>query len=193
MSRLDRFEFIAGSPSLCLVDTLGNRGGGGFERLKEPKDLQSWLRAAKLAAVEAITVTQRSLTAAQRLREAIYRCGLAVVMGQPMARADIDTINRCAARTPLRPQLINLALVQIGTDPVQAALSTLAADALNVLGSHLRHRIRICADCQMMFLDTSRPGRRRWCSSVSGCGNRAKVRALRARRREFAPGAPGNG
>jgi len=176
-----------------LVDTLGDRGGAGFERLQAPEDLMSWLRAANLAAVEATTATRRSLTAARSLREAIYRCGLAAVIGQPMARADIDAINQCAARPPLRPQLIDHVLVQSGADPLRAALSTLAADALNMLGSHLRHRIRICAGCQMMFLDTSRPGRRRWCSSVSGCGNRAKVRALRARRRESAAGASGNG
>ncbi|MGC4762555.1 CGNR zinc finger domain-containing protein [Micromonospora sp. DT46] len=48
-----------------------------------------------------------------------------------------------------------------------------------------RDRIRECAthDCYLVFVDTSRPGRRRWCA-MERCGNRHKVRSLRARRAE---------
>ncbi len=40
-----------------------------------------------------------------------------------------------------------------------------------------RERIRACAgpDCVLHFYDTSRAGRRMWCS-MAGCGNRAKAR-----------------
>ena len=43
-------------------------------------------------------------------------------------------------------------------------------------------RIRECSadDCDLVYLDTSRSGNRRWCS-MQRCGNRAKVRAHRAR------------
>jgi predicted RNA-binding Zn ribbon-like protein len=50
-------------------------------------------------------------------------------------------------------------------------------------------RVRRCAgnDCLLTFVDTSRPGRRRWCS-MERCGNRAKVRAFRNRQqKEEAP------
>ncbi len=44
-------------------------------------------------------------------------------------------------------------------------------------------RLKSCADpdCRWIFLDRSKPGSRRWCSST-GCGNRQKTRAYRARR-----------
>jgi predicted RNA-binding Zn ribbon-like protein len=42
-------------------------------------------------------------------------------------------------------------------------------------------------DCSLVYVDTSRPGRRRWCS-MEHCGNRHKVRTLRARRSEGASG-----
>lgn len=44
-------------------------------------------------------------------------------------------------------------------------------------------RLKTCADsdCRWIFLDRSKPGSRRWCSST-GCGNRQKTRAYRARR-----------
>jgi predicted RNA-binding Zn ribbon-like protein len=124
------------------------------------------------------------LQAARALREAIYRSCLAVIAGRPLAGGDVRTLNETAARPPLRPCLVGQELVQVADLPVEAALSTLAADALRLFGTGLRERIRVCPGCQMLFVDNSRPGRRRWCSSVSGCGNRAKVRNLRARRKK---------
>jgi predicted RNA-binding Zn ribbon-like protein len=58
------------------------------------------------------------------------------------------------------------------------ALAQVAADLLtesNALGS----RIRLCDGhpCGWLFLDTSKGGKRRWCSMIS-CGNRAKARRM---------------
>jgi predicted RNA-binding Zn ribbon-like protein len=43
-------------------------------------------------------------------------------------------------------------------------------------------RVRECAgeDCGALFLDTSRPGTRRWCS-MDTCGNRAKKSTFRGK------------
>ncbi|HEY3015336.1 MAG TPA: CGNR zinc finger domain-containing protein, partial [Nocardioides sp.] len=66
-----------------------------------------------------------------------------------------------------------------------AALATIARDAVDLFGSRAAARIRVCAshDCGLVFVDTSRPGARRWCS-MERCGNRAKLHALRQRRRD---------
>jgi predicted RNA-binding Zn ribbon-like protein len=63
------------------------------------------------------------------------------------------------------------------------ALSTLAREMIELLSGPFSGRIRECAsgDCPLVFVDTSRPGARRWCS-MERCGNRHKLRALRARR-----------
>jgi predicted RNA-binding Zn ribbon-like protein len=68
---------------------------------------------------------------------------------------------------------------------VAAALSTVARAAIELIGGPDRHLVRWCADaaCTHPFLDRSRGGRRRWCG-MSGCGDRAKARAYRARRRD---------
>ena len=65
---------------------------------------------------------------------------------------------------------------------VEAALSTLARELIDLLDGPLAGRIRTCdADnCHLVFVDTSRSGARRWCS-MERCGNRQKVRAFRAR------------
>jgi predicted RNA-binding Zn ribbon-like protein len=66
--------------------------------------------------------------------------------------------------------------------PIEAALSVIARDAVYLIGGDEVARVKECAapDCALIFFDHSEPQNRRWCS-MSGCGNRAKVRAHRAR------------
>jgi predicted RNA-binding Zn ribbon-like protein len=62
-------------------------------------------------------------------------------------------------------------------------VASLARDAVDLLGGPLAGRIGECSaeDCALLFLDTSRAGRRRWCS-IATCSARAKMAADRARR-----------
>jgi len=61
------------------------------------------------------------------------------------------------------------------------SLSALARDAIDLFTGPLRERVRTCAaeDCELLFVDASRPGQRRWCS-MNHCGSRAKMRRHRA-------------
>lgn len=63
-----------------------------------------------------------------------------------------------------------------------ALLSTVARDAVELFTGPYADRIRECGSdlCKLLFVDTSRPGRRRWCA-MEHCGNLHKVRAHRAR------------
>jgi predicted RNA-binding Zn ribbon-like protein len=69
-------------------------------------------------------------------------------------------------------------------DSPRRALGTIALDAARMLGTAERSRIRICASetCSARFFDRSPAGRRRWCS-MRTCGNEAKARRHRERRR----------
>lgn len=176
-----RFEFIAGSPALCFVDTLGDRAGVGRERLTSRQAFGDWLAKAGLTEAVTFKVTDRQLEAAKLLREAICRCALCVIGKRPFPQIDIELLNRTAARAPLRPQFRAGKICLVGARPLDAALSVLAADAIELIASPRRDRIRQCPGCAMIFEDTSRPGKRRWCSSARGCGNREKIKRLRAR------------
>ena len=82
------------------------------------------------------------------------------------------------------PQLRRAIYSSAAPIPGEQGLGAFARDARDVIGTGtLRDRVRECAgdNCQLIFLDTSRPGNRRWCS-MERCGNRSKVRAHRARR-----------
>jgi predicted RNA-binding Zn ribbon-like protein len=62
------------------------------------------------------------------------------------------------------------------------ALSTLARDAIDLFTGPLADRIRQCNGrrCSLLFVDASRPGKRRWCS-MQRCGNLHKQRTYRDR------------
>jgi predicted RNA-binding Zn ribbon-like protein len=64
------------------------------------------------------------------------------------------------------------------------ALGPIADAAARLVCTVAPARIRPCASehCRAWFVDTSKGGRRRWCS-MAGCGNRTKASAHRSRRR----------
>jgi predicted RNA-binding Zn ribbon-like protein len=180
VTNLQGFPFRSGRLCLDLSATFGGRYRGGLERLGSTEDLRSWLRASGLCPRPA-TLSERHLAAARELREAIYRLAHP---SQKTRAVDVATVNRWAGLPPLAPKL-----AADGTatwdGSVEAALSTLARDAIDLLTGPLARRIRECArpDCSILFVDASRPGRRRWCS-MERCGNRRKTAAYRKRKRK---------
>ena len=176
------FEFSAGSPALCLVDTIRDRGGTPVETLCHSSDLDHWLQAAGLLEAGGGKATERDLQTARELRDAIYHSAATLIDRATPADNDIEMINRAARLSPPRPQWRDGKIETLSQDAISAAFSLLAADAVAILAAPLIDRVRLCPQCRMMFIDRSPAARRRWCSSASGCGNRAKVRAHRARR-----------
>jgi predicted RNA-binding Zn ribbon-like protein len=179
-----QFEFIAGSLCLDFVDTLGNRRAEPAERLAAPADLDRWFGAAGLGGPFLRKSTPADLAGARALRDAIFLFAMSAIEDASPGVRECRTINQWAMRMPLRPMIIGKRIQMTAKQPIEAALSTIAADAIEMVLGPQRSRIRVCPECRMVFVDTSRPGRRRWCSSASGCGNRAKVRAHRSRMSE---------
>lgn len=179
------FWFDAGA--LCL--DYAHAGGAGryaaFEILHQPSDLAEWLAQPPLAAVVTVPVTARDLAAAKALRQAIWDTAHDQAARRPLSAEAVAVINRYAAAAPLVPELAVDGAAAGWAPPVRAtqALSTLAREMIELLSGPLAVRIRECAsdNCPLVFVDSSRPGARRWCA-MERCGNRHKLRALRARR-----------
>jgi predicted RNA-binding Zn ribbon-like protein len=108
------------------------------------------------------------------------------VFGNLPKPSDVSVINRSAAMTPLAPVASSDASAAhwSGT-AVSGAMSLVARDAILVCTTMPRERLRICADpsCTGLFLDESRPGKRRWCSMLL-CGDRQKKERFRSKPRE---------
>jgi predicted RNA-binding Zn ribbon-like protein len=179
------FRYDAGAVCLDFAHTGGEGRYAVFETLHEPADLSEWLAQPPLTAVMTVPVTTRELAAAKALRQAIWDAAHARAARRPLATGAMATINRAAAAAPLVPELAAGATTAGWAPPVRAtqALSTLAREMIELLSGPLSGRIRECGsdDCPLVFVDSSRPGARRWCA-MERCGNRHKLRAFRARR-----------
>jgi predicted RNA-binding Zn ribbon-like protein len=179
------FWFDAGALCLDFAHTGGEGQYSVFETLHEPADLAAWLAEPPLAATLTVPMTVDDLTAAKMLRQAIWDTAHARAADRRLPAGAIATINRAATAPPLVPELATDGTTAEWAPPVRAdqVLSTLARDMIDLLSGPLSGRFRECAsdNCPLVFVDTSRPGARRWCS-MERCGNRHKLRALRARR-----------
>jgi predicted RNA-binding Zn ribbon-like protein len=179
------FRFDAGAVCLDFAHTGGEGQYAVFETLHEPADLGRWLAEPPLSAVLTVPATARDLTAAKALRQAIWEVAHARAALRPLPADPVATINRSAAVAPLVPELTADGTAIGWAPPTRAAqaLSTLARELIELLSGPLAGRIRECAsdNCPLVFVDSSRPGARRWCA-MERCGNRHKLRALRARR-----------
>ena len=173
-----RFIFIAGRLCIDFTQTGGETGKRAYwERLHAPSDLADWLAESPLQLQE-VQVSPEEFKTALSLREAIWRVAQAVRQNEAPLADDIDTINRVSAAPDLPPQLGPGSLQQVWHSPftATAALSTIARDAIDLFSGELRSRIRECENpnCRLLFVDVSRPGKRRWCL-MKRCGNMAKT------------------
>lgn len=178
------FRFDAGAACLDFAHSGGEGPYAVFETLHEPADLAAWLAHPSLAVVVTTPVTPRELTTAKALRQAVWDAAHARAADRPLPDTAVETINRAAAAAPLVPELVDHGATAGWAPPIRAtqALSTLAREMVELLTGPFAERIRVCAsdNCPLVFVDTSRPGARRWCA-MERCGNRNKLRALRAR------------
>lgn len=178
------FRLGLGSPVLEFLATLASRAGEPLERLATAKDLSRWLDATRLAS--GARCDRESLARARELREAIYRVVVDARENRLASTNDVRIVNEWARQPAPTPQLDRSLHVRSGgPDPCRAALAQLARAAIELVAGPDLQRIRNCANpaCSLMFIDHSRPGRRRWCS-MERCGNRAKTARYRQRHRQ---------
>jgi predicted RNA-binding Zn ribbon-like protein len=178
----ERFIFVAGRLCIDFTQTGGETGKrADWDRFHKPSDLADWLAESPLE-LHDIHVSPEEFSTALALREAIWQVAETIRQNEMPLAQYVDTINRVAARPNLSPQLELEELDQVWHSPAtaEAALSTIARDAIDLFSGELRSRIRACENpsCGLMFVDVSRPGKRRWCL-MKRCGNMAKTSTYR--------------
>lgn len=182
----DHFRLNNGRLCFTFAATLGKRGEPNpLERLNKPADLARWCADMGFCPM-GLSVSEAELSQALELRETIVTTARALIHGQALKARDVDYLNEWAAGPALSPQLQPEPVPHLHwSSPgatIEAILALIARDCIELLGGDLASRIKSCADdtCQGLFVDTSRPGSRRWCA-MGTCGNRAKKAALRQR------------
>ena len=175
-------RFRTGRACLDFVHTGGVGRWTDAELLHDNADAAFWLALVLDLDRDQVLARPVDLGPLRELREALWQLAQAAVTSRPFAVDHVEAVNASAACAPLRPLLTIDGQRRIDA-PVTAeqALSALARDAIDLFGGPQSARIRTCAadDCELLFVDTSRPGHRRWCS-MERCGSRAKMRRHRA-------------
>lgn len=189
MERLRRELDLTGSLGLDFVNTVVPFRTGPIDLLSHPDAFTWWIAEAAPATLGALVppdpAGRRLLTLEARdLREALVALFRAVADGSSSPPAPAAaTIGRALRASPVTHRLDGL-YVEVrydASDPL-ALLTPIALSAAEVARSARPERLRPCAadGCRRWFVDTSKSGRRRWCS-MERCGNRAKADRYRSR------------
>ena len=208
-----KFKLIGGSISLDFVNAAGGRTSNpnkksgrdycdafSSDKLENYADLLGWsLKAGLINETEAEKLLQAAeddsqaanavLKRAVNLRESIYRLFKSAMEKWQPEVEDLEKLNRelSVARRHQKLSVAKNDIVfewinrQSALDQMLWQISESAADLL-INGDFTR--IRRCANdvCNWLFLDTSRNRTRQWCV-MKDCGNVAKVRRFRAKRK----------
>ncbi|MER7483876.1 CGNR zinc finger domain-containing protein [Streptomyces sp. NPDC126510] len=177
------YRFDPGTLCLELTTTGGPGAFARWEVLHEPADLIAWAGRSRLPDGLDLTVSAEELQRARALRDAVFLLAADRAHGRPLRAAHLDIVNTAAAAPPL------IARIEPGGTRSWAPgatgtrlLATVAQDAIELFTGPYADRVRECGahNCYLLFVDTSRPGRRRWCA-MEHCGNREKARVHRTR------------
>jgi predicted RNA-binding Zn ribbon-like protein len=151
-----------------------------------PGALAVWLVERELLPVIESEVSDDDHVRAVELREALRRMALAN-NGEPPSAAATATVERQAreSRLELRFPPEGGWHLEPGAVGLAGALGRLIAILMEAMADGTWTRFKACSahTCQWVFYDTSKNRSGHWCS-MRVCGNRAKARQFRARRRE---------
>ncbi|MEU4831266.1 ABATE domain-containing protein [Streptosporangium sp. NPDC023615] len=180
-------HFIGGHPVLDLVNTVFDRAlpAEDADLLSTPADVLTWCASAGLFE-EPPSLTEASadglVPEVRAVREQAWAVFGAITGGEAVPAAPFGALLQRAGKGMRagRVRQMNPALDRYTADwaapgAIPAALSLLVVQAVFTLP---HDRVRACGRCGWLFLDSSRGGRRRWCS-MSVCGNREKARRHR--------------
>jgi predicted RNA-binding Zn ribbon-like protein len=155
----------------------------GIDEIADPEGLSTWLAANDLAAGPRLGAAdvERAATMRESLRALTFANN-----GEPLEPGAVTTLNSLAAEAHLlvRFDEHGHGVLEPAEDGARAALGELLAIVFRSMAEGSWARLKACRDagCQWAFYDLSKNRSATWCS-MEVCGNRAKARAYRERRR----------
>ena len=183
MNQDRRFVFDAGTLALDLLNTWRLDGDLVQDLLGSPEDGLAWLTAAGLPLEAWFPAFSSSppnrrilLDEALWLRQDIFVITQSLVAGKLPPPQTVHALNRILIESGRSFRLHSVVITSEHPSSELGVLQPIALSAALLATEANPLRIRQCAseDCIYWFLDTSKSGRRRWCS-MARCGNRAKV------------------
>ena len=155
------------------------------DELATVPQMERWMRVRGLLG-SGDSITEAQYRKALDLRDAL-RAFLGIAPGERLGnRGIVRRLNELSEHYPV--------VLKIGSDKTtfqpakgSSGLGRILSELYLLAETGRLDRFKACGsdECHWIFYDHSKPGKRRWCSSVL-CGNRQKTRAYRQRRKEAA-------
>ena len=183
----NRLDFVGDDLAINFINTRRMVEGQLRDTLQSDSDVKAWLRRLEVPVAKGSLPFGDGvlLNEARELRE----IALAAVQDRKSGKKPwLVALNRFLANAPSHAVLTtddarNLRVTRVyGKETVEAFLAPVAEAVADLLADGDFNLVRHCEGnaCVLWFYDRTKGHRRRWCTST-GCGNRAKVAAFRAR------------
>ncbi|UGU16307.1 CGNR zinc finger domain-containing protein [Sinomicrobium kalidii] len=182
---INNLNLAGGTLCLDFVNTVDHRKKEPLQDyFLEPNDLIAWGIRLELLPVNTSTLAatpkrKDPLKEIITFRELLYRIFLALSNNETVNADDMKAFNRY-----LSQYLSNLRLKEskngferdwdLPEENISRIIAPVLLDAHDLMLSGRLHRIKECPNCGWLFLDTTKNGRRRWCSMKS-CGSNVKA------------------
>jgi predicted RNA-binding Zn ribbon-like protein len=183
----NHLDFVGDDLAINFINTHRMVEGQLTDTLQSDSDVKAWLRRLEVPVAKGLLPFGDGvlLKRARELRET----ALAAVQDRKSGKkSSLVGLNRFLANAPSHAALTtddarNIRVTRVyGKETVEAFLAPVAEAVADLLADGDFNLVRHCEGnaCVMWFYDRTKGHRRRWCTST-GCGNRAKVAAFRAR------------
>jgi predicted RNA-binding Zn ribbon-like protein len=183
----NHLDFVGDNLAINFINTRRMVGGQLTDTLQSDSDVKAWLKRLGVP-IAMGTLHFRDGVLLQQTRE-LREIALAAISDRKYGKKpSLVALNRFLEDAPSHAALRtddarNIRVARVyGKETVEAFLAPVAEAVADLLADGHFDLVRHCEGklCVMWFYDRTKGHRRRWCTST-GCGNRAKVAAFRAR------------
>jgi predicted RNA-binding Zn ribbon-like protein len=183
----NHLDFAGDHLAINLINTRRMVEGQLTDTLQSGRDVKEWLKRLEVPVAKGTLPFSDSMLL-EKTRE-LREIALTAVKNRKSGKMpSLVLLNRFLAAAPSHLVLAtddanSLCVTRVySKETVDAFLAPVAEAVADLLAKGDLDLVRHCEghDCVMWFYDRTKGHRRRWCTST-GCGNRAKVAAFRAR------------
>lgn len=171
-------ELVGNALCLDFANTVNARPVARRDWLASPAEVVTWARAVGLP-LDGDPSLRFALPVARDLRETVFRVFQPLAHGERPPPDDLEVVHGMHAEGVGRARFVEdgatFRLAWAEPRTLRVLLWEVAASAVELLTRGPLHRLGDCPSCHWLFLDTSKNGRRRWCSMTT-CGARDKSR-----------------
>jgi predicted RNA-binding Zn ribbon-like protein len=183
----NHLDFVGDNLAINFINTRRIIEGHLTDTLQSDRDVKAWLKRLEVPIAKG-TLPFKDGVLLQNTRT-LREIALSAVKDRKSGKKpSLAALNRFLANAPSHAALMTDDAMSIrvtrvyGKETVESFLAPVAEAVADLLADGDFDLVRHCegSACVLWFYDRTKGHRRRWCTST-GCGNRAKVAAFRAR------------